>query len=324
MQRNKLAEFAALKQRAAEQTNDNAIDEIVDINSRKEFPELEQSTSCLTQNKSDDHRCFKAAFCNHELAPQAAAEMAHQAYLHVQWSEPLCELQLTLQQEGFGELRFRYVEAKWRDDLRGAVKSINKLSTIHLDSARAVKEGLRSAKDDPNRPDRVPDDRITLSVAADWEKPSLVKLWASGLNMDGMAAALQPQWLTELCRILSVVDHGKPSSHFPAFDGGIRCIACILLFAGVPPMIVPRIIASQLAMCGAQSIEYVTPEELARMDVEAPSTQERMDSNRLPWHMVLGTTQEAALLYDFSRLDGVEFGVWLGTGPFDDSCFGVR
>eukprot|EP00961_Rhodomonas_salina_P204997 2767435-Rhodomonas_salina.1 len=49
-----------------------------------------------------------------------------------------------------------------------------------------------------------------------------------------------------------------------------------------------------------------------------------MDSYLLPWHMVLGTTDEAALLYDFSRPDWVEFGVWLGTGPFDDSCFGVR
>eukprot|EP00961_Rhodomonas_salina_P093652 1259962-Rhodomonas_salina.3 len=49
-----------------------------------------------------------------------------------------------------------------------------------------------------------------------------------------------------------------------------------------------------------------------------------MDSDRLPWHLVMRSVEEATLLWDFSHFDCVEFGIWLGTSPFDDSCFGVR
>eukprot|EP00961_Rhodomonas_salina_P194524 2626030-Rhodomonas_salina.1 len=77
-----------------------AINEIADINNHKEFPELEQSGRMdlmpdarqiwrfVDENpyfeSSDDCSCFKAAFCTHETAPQAAVEMARQAYLRSQ------------------------------------------------------------------------------------------------------------------------------------------------------------------------------------------------------------------------------------------------
>eukprot|EP00961_Rhodomonas_salina_P252471 3412583-Rhodomonas_salina.1 len=98
----------------------------------------------------------------------------------------------------------------------------------------------------------------------------------------------------------------------------------VLLYAGVPPYLVPRYITSQLVMCGAKGVEYVTPEENARMDADAGRTPASMDSDRLPWHMVMASTTEAELLYEFSRVPGVEFGIWLGLGHYDASCFGIR
>eukprot|EP00961_Rhodomonas_salina_P053950 724306-Rhodomonas_salina.1 len=69
--------------------------------------------------------------------------MARPALQGQHWCEPTCELPLALRQEGFRELRFRYVDVKWRDDSSGVVKAINKLWAVYLDSARAVKEGLK-------------------------------------------------------------------------------------------------------------------------------------------------------------------------------------
>eukprot|EP00961_Rhodomonas_salina_P016560 223060-Rhodomonas_salina.1 len=110
--------------------------------------------------------------------------MACQAYFREVWQEPTCALPLALQQEGFGELRFRYLDLKWRDDCRWLAKAINKLRLVHVDSALGLKEGPRPAKGDPNCPERVPDDRASLSVAADWERPALERAWAEGLKLD--------------------------------------------------------------------------------------------------------------------------------------------
>eukprot|EP00961_Rhodomonas_salina_P291921 3932457-Rhodomonas_salina.1 len=120
--------------------------------------------------------------------------MARKAFHGEEWTEPTCVLPLTLQQEGFGELRFRYLDMKWRDDCRWLVKAINKLHLVHVDSSRGLKEGPKPAKADPNSPERVPDDSTSLSVAADWERPVLERAWAEGLKIDEKVAALQPPW----------------------------------------------------------------------------------------------------------------------------------
>eukprot|EP00961_Rhodomonas_salina_P086635 1165042-Rhodomonas_salina.1 len=113
----------------------------------KEFPELEgtyQGDLCPDAKKiwryvdenpyfssSDDRWRFKASFCTHPTAAQAAEVMACRAYFREVWQEPTCALPLALQQEGFGELCFRYLDLKWRDDRRGLCKAINKLRLVH-------------------------------------------------------------------------------------------------------------------------------------------------------------------------------------------------
>eukprot|EP00961_Rhodomonas_salina_P280047 3783274-Rhodomonas_salina.1 len=131
----------------------------------KEFPELEGT---YLGDRSPDAK--KICFCTHPTAAQEAEVMARRAYFR--------------EQEGFGELRFRYLDLKWRDDSSRLAKAINKLCLIHVDSARGLKEGPRPAKGDPNHPERVPDDRASLSVAADWEQPALERAWAEGLKLD--------------------------------------------------------------------------------------------------------------------------------------------
>eukprot|EP00961_Rhodomonas_salina_P010731 143931-Rhodomonas_salina.1 len=216
MQRIKLAEFLALKQKAASQAAAGEPNEPADLSSKNEYPDLEGSERLdlgptakqvwqyVDENPyfqaTEDSRSFRAAFCVHETAAQAAVDMARLALQDQHWCEPTCELPLTLRQEGFGELRFRHVDVKWRDDRCGVVKAINKLRAVYLDSARAVKEGPKSARHDPNRPERVPDDHTSLSIAADWEESTIQKVWAEGLRIDGNAAALQPPWPTELGR----------------------------------------------------------------------------------------------------------------------------
>lgn len=106
MQHIKLAEFMALKQKAASEAAETATNEVADLLSKQEFPELESSGrgdlsptakqiwQYVDENpyfeSLEDSCCFKAVFCTHETAPQAAKDMAQLAFMCRQWQEPTC------------------------------------------------------------------------------------------------------------------------------------------------------------------------------------------------------------------------------------------